>query len=127
MSKYTGAEAGCLLVAEYLDEGQISEAFTHLKNRTPSNSEIIQPLPAANYLDVWHRDDSGKEFKILLCDRRVIMVRGHYLKFLKNDANPSDKGSYGIVLRDGDHEALVALFPVVEVQGVFSGDLVLSA
>ena len=118
---------GGLLVGEYSDEGEVPETFAYLKNHAPANSQVERPQLIANYLDLWSKDDSEKEFKVLLCDQRVVTVRGHSLKLVQNPANPQDYGSYGIVLRSGDQEVLVALFRVVEVKGVFSGDMQLIA
>ena len=44
---------------------------------------------------------NNKTFTVLLCDKRVVRVRGHALKYVQNTSNPSDFGSYGILLRDG--------------------------
>jgi hypothetical protein len=123
MSSHQSANTGCLLVGEYIDQGEVPEALAHLKNQAPSKSEIERPRVVANYLDLWSKDDSEKEFKVLLADERVVTVRGHSLRVVQNAANPHDHGSYGIVLGTGEKEVLVALFPVVEVKGVFSGNL----
>jgi hypothetical protein len=123
MSSHMSANTECVLVGEYIDEGEIPETLAHLRNHAPSNSQIERPRMVANYLDIWSKDDSEKEFKVLLSDQRVVTVRGHSLKFVQNAANPQDYGSYGIVLRVGEQEVLVALFRVVEVKGVFSGDI----
>ena len=123
MNNHASIDAGCVVVGEYTDEGEVPEALAHLENGGPSNSEVERPRIVANYLDLWSRDGSEKEFKVLLSDQRVITVRGHSLKFVENVANPHDHGSYGIVLRAGDQEVLVALFRVIEVKGVFSGEM----
>ncbi len=123
MSNRTSANAGCLLVGEYIDEGEVPETLAYLKNHAPLNSQVERPRVVANYLDLWSKDDSEMEFKVLLSDQRIVVVRGHSLRFVPNAANPHDCGSYGIVLRAGEQEVLVALFRVVEVKGVFRGDL----
>ena len=62
-------------------------------------------------------------FTVLLCDKRTVTVFGHALKYVENASNKTDYGSYGILSRTDRGEALVALFPVAEVIGVFSGDM----
>src|SRR5438105_2613908 len=106
MSGPMSANTGCLLVGEYTDEGEIPETLAYLKNHAPSNSQVERPRIVANYLDLWSKDDSEKEFKVLLSDQRVVTVWGHSLRFVHNAANPHDHGSYGIVLRAGDQEVL---------------------
>jgi hypothetical protein len=65
----------------------------------------------------------GTRFTVLLRDKRTVTVLGHELKYVRNDSNPQDYGSYGILSRVGGTEVLVALFRVSEVIGVFSGEL----
>src|SRR5262249_42440604 len=82
--------------------------------------------PGEQRLEVRHmRDDKDgtRAFTVLLRDNRVVTVRGHALTYLPNASNPGDFGSYGVLLRTGEAEALVALFRVVEVTGIFSGDM----
>jgi hypothetical protein len=64
---------------------------------------------------------AAKPFTVLLRDNRVVTVNGHALKYVQNASNPSDYGSYGVLMRAGEGEVLVALFPVREVTGIFSG------
>jgi hypothetical protein len=122
-SSQVRADVGCLLVGGYVDEAEVPESLAYLRNHASSNSVIEHPRVVASYLDRWSTDDPEKELTVLLSDQRVGTVRGHSLRFVANAANPSDYGSYGIVRRTGDNEALVALFRVVEVKGVFSGDM----
>lgn len=65
----------------------------------------------------------GRQFTVLLRDQRIVMVRGHALRYIPHDSNPSDAGSYGILSRDPGGEIMVALFRVSEVIGVYHGDL----
>ncbi len=126
MTSHSGTNVGCLLVGEYVDEGELPEALAHLRDAPPSKAEVERPRLVGSYLDLWARDDRTKEFTVLLRDNRVVTVRGHGLKYLPNASNPADQGSYGILLREGE-EVLVALFRVSEVTGVFSGDLRVAA
>ena len=48
---------------------------------------------------------------------------GHSLKYVQNASNETDYGSYGILSRTDSGEVLVALLPISEVVGVFSGEL----
>lgn len=65
----------------------------------------------------------GNRFTVLLRDNRIVTVLGHALKYVQNASNNTDYGSYGILSRTDRGEVLVALFPVSEVIGVFSGDM----
>ena len=122
MKKYGDVDTGCRMVGEYVDEGEVPENLAHLKNSMRSNSQVELTRFVAHYIDSSSDDGLEREFKILLIDHRIVSVRGHSLKFVQNAGNPQDFGSYGIVSRQGDTEVLVALFRVVEVQGVFTGD-----
>jgi hypothetical protein len=65
----------------------------------------------------------GSCFTVLLRDKRTVTVFGHALEYVPNASNPTDYGSYGILSRVGGAESLIALFPVREVIGVFSGNI----
>jgi hypothetical protein len=122
MSNSENVETGCVLVGEYIDEGHVPESLNDLA-KAPLIGQVERPRVVANFLELWSKRDSEKEFTVLLCDQRVVTVRGHAVKFVPNVANPQDHGSYGIVLHVGDQEVMVGLFRVVEVKGIFSGDL----
>src|SRR6202044_2838317 len=102
--KIMNTQAGCRFIGEFLEQGEVPEALSHLRKQSASNSEVERPRIVASYLDHWHKPDSEKEFKVLLADQRVVTVRGHSLKYLQNSANPTDHGSYGIILRSGEQE-----------------------
>ena len=123
MTVRTSADAGCLVVGEYIDEGEVPESLAHLKNKTMANSEVERPRVVANCIDLWNNDDSEKEFKVLLRDQRIVTVRGHALRFVPSPSSTNDSGSYGVVVRNGDSESFVALFNAVSVTGVFCGDI----
>ena len=123
MSQPPNTNTDCRLIAEYTDEGEVPEAVAGVSARPPSNSQVERPTLVADFHDLGSKDDSEKEFKVLLSDQRVATVRGHSLRFVPNAANPQDYGSYGIVRRAGEQEVLAALFRVAEVKGVFSGDV----
>jgi len=66
----------------------------------------------------------GSRFTVLLRDKRTVTVLGHAVQFIPGmQSNSNDSGSYGILSRVSGTEVLVALFPVSEVIGVFSGEL----
>jgi hypothetical protein len=52
------AEVGCLLVGEYVDEGEspLDLAFGH--------GEIVRPQVVASYFDHWGKDEGTKEFSV---------------------------------------------------------------
>ncbi len=116
-------ETGCVFVGEYLDEAEVPAEFASLPNQASSKCQIQHTQVVADYLETWSEDDAEKELKVLLCDQRVVTVRGHSLKLVPNTANPQDLGSYGIVVHSGKQEVFVALFRVAEVKGVFSGEM----
>ena len=60
MNNHASIDAGCVVVGEYTDEGEVPEALAHLENGGPSNSEVERPRIVANYLDLWSRDGSKK-------------------------------------------------------------------
>jgi hypothetical protein len=123
MSSQSKVDTRCRIVGDYVDVGEIPESLANSKNDVTSNRQAARTRLVATYLDSWAQDRAEMEFKVLLCDQRVVTVRGHAVKFVPNAANPQDHGSYGIVLHVGDQEHLVALFRVVEVKGVFTGEL----
>jgi len=123
MTSHSNANVGCLLVGEYVDEAELPEKFAQLRSGSASNVEVERPRLVASYLDVGSKGDDVKEFTVLLRDNRLVRVRGHGLQYLQNASNPTDLGSYGVLLRSSEGEILVALFRVSEVTGIFSGDL----
>jgi hypothetical protein len=46
-------DGGCLLVGEYVEQAQVSEAFAHLRNTPRSKAEVERPRVVARYLDQW--------------------------------------------------------------------------
>ncbi len=116
MTNPVNANVGCFLVGEYVDEAELpaNPAFSH--------GEIVRPQIVANYRDLWARDDSFKEFTVLLKDGRVVTVRGQGLKHFPAAVN-GESGSYGVIARTGDEEVLIALFQVLEVVGIFHGEV----
>ncbi len=117
MANHTGANVGCLVVGEYVDEAELPLPLVN-PNKV---SQVERPRVVATYLDLWSKDDGDKEFTVLLNDKRVLTVRGHGLQYIQNPSNPSDYGSYAILARTGSEDVVVALFRVAEVSGIFSG------
>jgi hypothetical protein len=115
MTNDTNANVGCLLVGEYVDEAELPA------NVAFGRGEAVRPQIVGNYLDLWGRDNL-KEFIVLLKDGRVIVVRGQGLKHLPGTV-PGGTGSYGIVVRAGGEEVLVALFKDFETVGIFHGEV----
>src|SRR4051812_12843237 len=101
------ANTGCLLVGEYVDEGQVPEEFAFLRDR-PSSSQVERPRLVANYLDLWSRDYTAKDFTVLLCDNRTVTVRGHRIQLV--ETSRSDSISYAVVMQANGAEVMVALF-----------------
>ncbi len=116
MSEHTNANVGCLLVGEYVDEAELPADLA------PHRGEVVRPDMAANYLDPWGSDDNLKEFTVLLSDGRVAAVRGHSLKHLPPTV-AGESGSYGVIVRTGSEETLIALFKTDDVVGIFHGEM----
>jgi hypothetical protein len=115
MSNRVNAIAGCQLVGEYVDEGEIpTDVPFH-------EGEVVRTHVVANTLDVWWQDDGLREFTVLLNDGRVIAVRGHSLRHSPHPIAGQDV--YSIVIRTGGEEVLVALFKSADVAGIFHGDM----
>ena len=116
MTSHVGANRGCLLVAEYVDELEIPvDPAVHV-------GEVVRPHVVASYLDVGSADEEIKDFTVLLKDNRIVSVRGHGLKHLPPTV-PGESGSYGIIIRTASEEVIVALFKTLEVVGIFSGEI----
>src|SRR5437762_785500 len=116
MTNHAGTNVGCLLVGEYVDEAELPQ------NLAIHRGEIVRPHVVANYIDLWGTDDDLKQFTVLLKDGREVTVRGQGLKHLPASVN-GDGGSYGIISRSGGEEILVALFRVLEIVGIFYGEV----
>jgi hypothetical protein len=125
MTNHPKVDIGCSLVGDFVDEGDVPEAFAHLRGK-PSQAEVERPRVVADYMDFGDAQDGNREFTVLLHNDRIVTVRGHALQYLPNTANPSDYGTYGVLTRSGKGEILVALFRVAEVTGIFDGDIRLS-
>jgi hypothetical protein len=115
-------------VTPYRGEGEIViPAPGSKKCDSPSTCYVaFTNTPSDQRLEVRFSRSSagdGSRFTVLLRDKRTVTVFGHALKYVQNASDPSDGGSYGILSRVGGAEVFVALFPVREVTGVFSGDV----
>lgn len=105
MSAYGKVDVGCRLVDEFVDVAQ-----------TPGPSATFVPSSSASTAS-----EELKDFTVLLRDGRVVAIRGHGLQHLPG--TNGDPGSYGVVLRTQDREAIVALFQMAEVVGIYHGEL----
>jgi hypothetical protein len=123
MASRPGANVGCQLVAEYVDEAEIPADLAPGTNGPVPSGQVVRPRVVADYLDQWAPDEGAKDFVVLLRDSRAVTVRGHGLKYVENPSNPADFGSYAVLGRSAGEEVVVALFRVSEVTGIFNGDL----
>lgn len=115
-------------VTPYRGEGEIAVPTPKLENCVPPSTCYVAftNTCAEQRLEVRFSRSSvgdGTRFTVLLRDKRTVTVFGSALKYIQNDSNPADYGSYGILSRVGGAEVLVGLFPVREVTGVFSGEV----
>jgi hypothetical protein len=107
--------AGCVVVGEYVDEGECSTNFTC------DRAEVARPQIVANFIDDWGHNDGMREFTVLLKDGRVVHVRGHGLK---HEPHPlAGQDVFSIVVRTPSEEVLIALFKSADVDGIFYGNL----
>src|SRR5437016_3497863 len=111
MANHVNTHLGCLLVGEYVDEGELPA------NLAFHRGEVVRPQVVANLLDLWGPDEGFKEFTVLLKDGRVVAVRGQGLKHSPHPVAGED--IYGIVVRSAGEEVLVALFKSSDVAGIF--------
>lgn len=112
---HVNTTAGCLLVGEYVDE---AECPTNLAFH---GGEVVRPEIAANFLDLWGRDDGMREFTVLLKDGRVVAVRGHGLK---HEPHPlAGQDVFSIVVHTNAAEVSVALFKSADIAGIFHGEV----
>lgn len=112
------AEAGCLLIGEYVDEGDSPS------NLAAHRSEVVRPHVVAKHLDVWGKEEAHiREFTVLLKDGRMLSVQGHGIKQFPLPSSDGDNSAYGIIIRTGGEEVLVGLFKVFEVVGIFNGEV----
>lgn len=115
MTNHVKAGAGCLLVGEYCDEGELPA------NLPVHAGEVVRPQVVASQIDLWARDDGLKEFTVLLRDGRTVAVRGHSLRHVPHAIAGQDV--YDIIVRNGDAEMSIALFKSSDVAGIFHGEL----
>jgi|SRR5579872_7467517 len=116
MANHSNAEVGCQLVGEYIDEAELPTNVTYHRG------EVVRPQAVADYVDLWNGGGDLKDFTVLLKDGRTVAVRGHGLKHWPANV-AGESGSYGIVMHSAKEEVLVAVFKVVEVIGIFHGEM----
>jgi hypothetical protein len=115
MNNLLNANAGCLLIGEYVDE---AESPT---NMAANVGEAVRPHIIANFLDMGSTDTDLKEFTVLLKDGRVIAVRGHGLKHLPHPVAGQD--IYDVIVKADGEEVSIALFKSADVSGIFHGEM----
>src|SRR5579862_1647092 len=125
MSLGQNATARCRFVAEFIDDAETDGV--EFRTHAPIKGERAKVKMIPEFLDVAPSASASdleiKTFVVLLRNNERIAVRGHGLKFVPNSSNPSDEGSYAVVLYDGDRELFVALVKKIETIGVFADGL----
>jgi hypothetical protein len=117
MANDENATAGCLLVGEYLDEGEVPAGF-ELRQK----GEVVRPRVVGNYVDHGTNEGTGvKDFTVLLKQIGTIKVRGHKLKWLQSRHGAEGGGVFAIVQQSPAGEVIVAMFRNHDVQAIFSG------
>jgi hypothetical protein len=117
MTPNLGANVERVLIGEFVDEAEPSSG------PACGRGEVDRSCVLGPYIDGGSSEEAIKPFTVLLKDNRVVTVRGCGLKYLANAGNPSDYGSYAVLAPAAGGEAIVALFRVSEVTGIFSGNM----
>lgn len=112
MTTHGNYEAGCLMVGDYSDEGEVPPGVEY------ASGEPVRPSAVAEFLDA--AADTASGFTALLKQRGQVRVIGHYLKLLVAEG---DAGlTYAVTTRVNGVERLVALFLAADVEGVYRDD-----
>src|SRR5262245_1558725 len=116
MNPPSGVDVGCLILPEIVEEADLpKDRFYHF-------GEPVRPQSIVTFVDSWGGDVGTTKFTVLLRDNRVVTVRGSGLKYIRS-GSPTDYGSYAVLAPGDGREAIVALFRVSEVTGIFSGEM----
>ncbi len=119
MEVHSSLSVGSLHVAEY--EEQAESVVAEVPQGLPATrSEVVLARLAGDFQDEGVAGDCLQRFQaILKKDDQVVVVYGHGLKpvVVGNDA------CFGVWRRSEGQEVLVALFPVNDTVGVFTGNV----
>jgi hypothetical protein len=118
MENQASGSVGCLFVAEYVDEAELPAPLAK-RDSCAARGEVERPRVVASYFDFRAPQDTLKEFKVLLPNDRVAVVRGSGLKYVKGGA----ADCLGVWVRSQEEKVLIALFPIKDVLGIFCGDM----
>jgi hypothetical protein len=113
MAHDINATVDCQMVGEFVAEGEVPPELVG------TSAEICPTEIVASYEHYGIPNDAVKEFTVLLRDNRVVTVRGSGLRYIRKVTHES----YAIVAPATGGEAIVALFPIAMVTGIFSGEL----
>ena len=116
MGHSINAELDCLYAGEFVSENELP-----VPTGPASEGRVQETEYVGTFVDYWPGDLALTDFRVLLRDNRVVMVRGHAVQYLPKPSSPSDVASYGILGRIAGQEVLVALFRASEVTGIFAG------
>lgn len=112
--------AGCMLVGEYVEEGQ-NAAQIGAQQVAAQRSEVVRTQIVGEFVDVAGSTEGIKDFTVLLKDGRVLVVFGHCLRHTPHAVAGQD--IYSILLRSRGEEEIVALFKSADVAGIFHGEM----
>jgi hypothetical protein len=116
MTNYSAVNVGCKLIGQFVDE---SESQVESHRQIGRNALLCQVV---EFIDEWVHGDTVKDFTVLLKDNRSVVVRGNVLKVIPPMGTES-AGAYGIAIRAGEKESLIAVFKTLEVIGIYTGEL----
>jgi hypothetical protein len=115
MPEIANAEAGCRLVAEYCDEGDLDPQYADRR------AEAVRPNRIVESTDVWERADRLRDFTVLMRDGRTVQVQGHGLRHIQK---PGGSGDYLCIIVQSDADPVtVASFDPELVSGIFHGTI----
>jgi hypothetical protein len=119
MTSGVSAIVRCQLRGEFIDDAETD--VVEFLTQAPLGGKVPRTTIFPEFLDVAPSESLQiQTFVVVLRNNERIAVRGHGVKFVPNNSNPSDEGSYGVVLYDGDKELFVALVKKMETIGIFA-------
>ncbi len=119
MEVHSSTSVGCLHVDGFVEDAE-PVAVQDPRGVSAARSEVVLARLVGEYHDEWVAGEGLQRFQaILKRDDQVVVVYGHGLKpvVVGNDA------CLGVWRRSEGQEVFVALFPVNDTVGVFTGNV----
>jgi len=118
VEKHYSSDVGCLYVAEYVDEAPPPLNLAERVGPLPV-AQAVLPRLVGDFFEQYDPEDRLEKYKVILKSDAQVVVFGHGLKpvVVGNDA------CVGVWRRSRGEEVLVALFPLGNTVGVFTGSV----